>query len=169
MSPSLPLWAPGHPDTAPASSGPTPDHSGQGRVRNSLLTCKQCCFCVLGSRPALRTQEGKPGEAPLSCRHLPPGALHRFPTTGRPLGSAPGCTLSRRSLRASSPAGDSCSGSLLFLHTPARGHEVDGRFGDTLALRIALASSGHARERFFLPAFCPPSTLPTSDSFFPNP
>lgn len=144
LSPSLPLWAPGHPDTAPASSGPTPDHAGQGRVRNSLLTCKQCRFCVLGSRPAPRTQRESLGKSRCRRRHLPPGALHRFPTTGRPLGSAPGFTLSRRSLRASSPAGDSCSGSLLFLHKPTRGHEVDGRFGDTLALRIALASSGPA-------------------------
>lgn len=61
------------------------------------------------------------------------------------------------------------SGSLLFLHTPARGHEVDGRFGDTLALRIALASSGHARECFFLPAFCPLPPYQPQILSFPTP
>lgn len=81
----------------------------------------------------------------------------------------PGSTLLRRPRRASSPAGDSCSGSLLFLHTPARGQEIDGRFGESLALRTALTSSGSTWECFFLPATCSPYTLPTSDSFFSNP
>lgn len=100
-------------------------------------------------------------------RRLPPCALRGFPATGRPLGSAPGGSFRRRPLRASSPTGDSCSGSLLFLPKPARGHEVDGRFGDSLALRIALASPGFTWERFFLSAFWIPYTLPTSDFLFP--
>lgn len=62
---SVPASRSGLPDTqTPASSGPTPDNADQGRVRDSLLTCDQCCFCVLGLRLAPRTQEGKPGGCP---------------------------------------------------------------------------------------------------------
>lgn len=166
---SVPASRSGLRDTQiPASSGPTPGHADRRRVRDSLLTCDRCCSSVswaCARRPGPR--RGSLGMPRCRRRRLPPGALRGFPAPGRPLGSAPGSTLCRRPLCASSPAGDSCSGSLLFLHAPASGLEVDGRFGDSLALRTALATSGSTWEHFFLSVFWLPYTLPTSDFPFP--